>query len=563
VIGQVVVSGLSANGQRDELRQIEDDLEAMARSWRGLQSQLRESRRHLGPKRWSELERRATGFSEHFERLRRQSYHLSRRSANAATQLSLLGNLLEDRLQDIRLMPVVPFLESFAAAAREAARTKARRVRLSCSQLEIEADRLVLERIREALAHLVRNAVAHGIEPPEVRAARGKPPVGRITLQATIRGESLVVQVTDDGAGIDREAVAARALAAGITIDRGATDSGLLAQLRHPGLSTTERPDLISGRGLGMDVAALAVEELGGELSLTTTPGEGTTFTLRVPLTVGTTSGLVLAIDRFEVGIPLDAVIRVVRLRPTDLRQIRGAPVIDQDEEFISVVSLCALLGVPEAPWVESARPALVASVGERKVAVLVDDVIGEMPMVLEPLGPQFAQVDHLAGGAIRADGSVLPVLDLRRLLRRSSRPVAPARDPAAASTPAPATERQLVVLVVDDSITMRSLERNILQTAGYRVILASDGQEALHALRTESQIDGVVTDIEMPGMDGLELCRRVRSSRWSHLPVIMVTSLGSDPERAAGVSAGADAYLAKGDFRQEVFLSTIRRLVG
>ena len=569
-IGELIVLGLQQSEVREHVAAVRNDVNGMAKNWRGIATVVREHKDAIPGAEWASLEERLARFSSRINALSRQLFQLTNRAAENVGHLGVLSDSLEDGLRGVRMLPAQPFFESFALPARDAARGQGKRVKLSCESGGIEVDRLVLDGLREPLLHLIRNAVAHGIESPEGRRAAGKDEVGAIELSGEVSGETVVITVSDDGAGVDRSAVATRARELGVSNEEHPDDQELLRMLAHPGLSSARELDELSGRGVGMDVVVGQILDLRGSVRLETSAERGTKFVLNVPVQVTTTQGLVLQVGPHRFGVALTSVDRMLRVDDTMVKTIKGVDVLSVDGDPVAITDLATLVGCPEhAPSMRGEkRQVAILRNGNARLAVILDDVPGEMPLVLRPLGRPFREKGHLAGGAIQADGTVLPVLEPRYLMdmaaggRGRPRPRAEvgsdAPDDEASQRAGPAT-----LLVVDDSITMRSLQRSILENAGYLVIVASDGEEALRLLRLESQIDAIVTDLEMPRVDGIELCKRVREIHGPDMPVIMMTSRGAEEDQRAGVEAGADAYIVKGDFRQEHFLATVERFVG
>ncbi len=566
-VGELVIARLQAVDLQRDAVGLRDGVASLQGGWRELASTLRSLRSQLAPADWRDLERRLGNFGRDLRDAERAGFKLARRSVRQTGQLGAVSEALEGGIQQVRLQPLGPFFESFGLAVRDAARSRDVSVRLACEARGLEADRAVVEGLRGPLLHLLRNAVAHGIERASVRRQEGKPERGTVRLEATMQGDHVEVSVLDDGRGIDRDAVRSRAGQLGLLGEDDALDDERLLQLLCvPGFSTSAAADGVAGRGVGMDVVADAVHGLRGTLRASSRRGEGAGFHLRVPISVTTTHGLIVEVGPYRFGVPLDAVRRVVMTKRSMLSMLEGSAVLYFDGDPLTTTSLADLVGALEhAPADDDrASPALVLAVGGASLVVIVDDVPGELPMVIRPLGAQFGPVPWLAGAAIEADGSVLPVLEPRGLVERARtrrRTVARAPEPAVESVLPPSLARR--VLVVDDSITMRTLQRNILEGAGYDVIVAGDGLEARDVLRTEGSVDLVVTDIDMPRMDGLDLCRWIRSSSMADLPVVMVTSLDAEEQRRQGLEAGADGYIAKGNFRQGHFLATVRRLAG
>lgn len=349
--------------------------------------------------------------------------------------------------------------------------------------------------------------------------------------------------------------------------DEELSDSLLLELVCRPGFSTAVQTDMISGRGIGMDVVFTLLTEMGGTIELETHEGMGSCFTLRIPSSLAKTQGLILQVGQQCFGLALDMVDRIVRAKLDSLSSIEGKQVLYVDDEPIAVSSLAAIFNLPqyEPRHSKVPYPIVIIRSGNRRIALIVDDVPGEIPLVIKSLGPQFEHMAIYSGGSILSDGAILPIVNARQLVSMVSSSQALKMDVLDEddNTDSPvdviAQERGIIV-VVDDSITTRTLERNILEAAGYNVAVATDGIEALDLLMTEDNVSLVVTDLEMPRMNGLELCKKIRSGRNADLPIIMVTSLGNEAEMKKGLEAGADAYIVKSDFQQDYFLDMVER---
>jgi chemotaxis protein histidine kinase CheA len=468
---------------------------------------------------------------------------------------------VEDGVRELRIMPIEPFFEGLVKVARDAARSSEKDVEVQVRAEGAEIDRAVLVRLRDPFLHLVRNAVVHGIEPAAIRRAAGKKPAGTVLLEARCTGSRAVLRVADDGAGIDVEAVLRKAVLLGLLDRRRAlTDEELLDILAHPGFSTRDTADTLAGRGIGLDVVAGTVHDLDGQLLLDNLPGAGTIFTVDVPITARAGAGLIVQASDALFGLLLHHVDRVVRLSNEQITPLEGRATAIIDGDPLSVVTLAGLLGM-DAPDAEPARrrPAVVLRFGRQRIAVIVDDIPGEQSLVIKPLSEAFAAARFLLGGALQPDGSLIPVLQVSALFELATAPRAAAL-PSLRSAPSKRA-KAAGVLVVDDSLTMRSLIRNILQAAGYAVTVAHDGVSALEELGRIGACDLVITDLQMPRMDGFELCRAIRGSASPHMPIIVVTSLAQDEEKRRALDAGADACIVKSDFEQGRFLELVQRL--
>ena len=420
------------------------------------------------------------------------------------------------------------------------------------------------------------NAVDHGCENPTVRAAAGKPPRATVTVTARSVGGTVVIEVSDDGAGVDEDAVRAAAVRQGL-LPPDSTLSGppLLSLLFTPALSTSPTVTETSGRGVGLDVVRDAVEELGGAVEVRSERGTGTTFVLTLPVTLGVLRCLLARVGDERYAVPVTGVVESVSLRANSLNGrdgdaevhvLAGVTVVVRHGVSVPLVDLGAALGLVRSS-VDPPRAALVVKHGATQVAWAVDRLEGESELVVKDLGAFLGRVPCVAGATIDGSGSVVCLLDLRELGDRvlgaaslaSSAPVVAPRPDARGATPG----RKAKVLVVEDSIGVRELERVILEGAGYLVETAVDGLDGAARLR-DDPADLVVSDVEMPGMDGYELTRTIRRTKgWENVPVVIMTSRGEDTARQAGLDAGCSAYLLKNEFDQDQLVQTVRRLVG
>jgi two-component system chemotaxis sensor kinase CheA len=456
------------------------------------------------------------------------------------------GELMLDELQDaviqMRSLPLSSITGPFARAVRDLAATHGREAELKISGADTQLDRVILDGISETIAHLLRNAVAHGIESPAEREQSGKPARGLIELRAAQRGSLVAIEVADDGYGV----------APGL-LDKAREGRTLADVLAEAGFSTAAAVTDVSGRGVGLDAVKTHVESLGGGLEVRSEPGRGTAVTLTLPLTLALLRVLLLERDGETFGLPLTSVEEAITV--TDTVSLGGRTEIEVRGRSIPLADLADLVGVVAAPLRETPQAVIVSSSG-RRVAAACDRIVEEEEVVLKGLGPLLSGVAGYLGAAIRGDGGIALILDPAFLTRALPRGVTPA---------APATQKLLPakVLVVDDQFTVRELQRSILEAAGYRVQTARDGREALTIIAGEADIELVVTDVQMPELDGIELLRSIRrDSQHASLPVVMVTARGSEEDQRLGVDAGADAYIVKQDFDQQALLQTVERLL-
>ena len=462
------------------------------------------------------------------------------------------GDRLLDELKDaavgMRTLPLATITGSLPRALRDIAAAEGRDVELEVRGSETELDRVILESLSEPLVHLLRNAVAHGVETPKERRKAGKPEVGRIELSAEQRGATVIVTVSDDGRGVSPELLAE------------AEREGSLAEvLTRAGLSTAEEVTDLAGRGVGLGAVKSHVETFGGTLEVTSEPGAGTSVRLRLPLTLALLEVLLFERGGHAFALPLPVVEEVVAVSET--LSLTGRPSLDLRGHAVPLADLADVLGA-DAAALPPRPPAIVILGGGRRLALLCDKLYGEEEVVVKPLGPLLASVHGYLGAAILGDGRIALILDPATLARGPA--AVTQRLPAAADSSPEANAGAPKVLVVEDSFTVRQLQRSILEAAGYRVSMARDGRDALQRLADEHDIALVVTDVEMPELDGLELVKALRADpRTQSLPVIVVTTRGSDDDRRRGIEAGADAYMTKSSFDQQALLETVERLIG
>lgn len=491
-------------------------------------------------------------------RAARQSLlNLAREGRRDGEQLQLIGAMVREDLRDLRIVPASSALESLRRVVRDVAARVRKEVVLQLVGGEVRLDRRVLEAVRDPVLHLVRNAVDHGIEPVEERRARGKPEVGNLTVRVEPRGSRVAISVEDDGGGLSHERIRATAVARGLidaTVASQLSDAEALRLLFRPGFSTAEQVTEVSGRGVGLDVVQQTLASLQGTVAVESTPGRGTRFVLDLPLTLATRTGILVEVGGLRCAIPGDAVERILRVRHDELGTVGGQATVRIGDRQLPFAALGEMIGAPQrrlALEEEEPQPAVILSLGEQRVAVAVDQVLGHQEIVVRPLGRAVSGTPHLAGAAVLDDGGVVAVLNAAELvrgakpmLRRSLR-----------------TERARI-LVADDALTTRTAMKALLEIAGYDVISAADGVEALRLLR-ETPCQLVVSDVQMPGLDGLGLTRAIRAEETlMRLPVVLVTSLDSPEDRAAGREAGADGYLIKREVDRGALLDLVRQLL-
>lgn len=459
------------------------------------------------------------------------------------------------------LVPSAMALDELPGLVRNLARGHGKQVRLDTRGAGVEIDRRVLGVVREALIHLVTNAVDHGIEAPALRAAAGKDPVGHIEIAVTqVDARTVALRVTDDGAGIDADAVAQAAK------QRLGLDAAALAQMNEaqklqlalrPGVSTRSEVTPVSGRGIGLAIVADQVAAAGGQLLVRTAPGAGAFFELLLPVGVASLRALVVEVGGARFAVPLSGLESVRSAAQASIRTVEGVETVLADRRVLPLVRLGALFGT-ERPGPDGVQGVvIVARVGDQAFGMLVDAIVAEQDVLPKRLGPMLRRVRWFSGAAQLGDGTLAPVIALEDI---GSHGFAGVRAAPAGDAAAKGVRR---VLVAEDSATSRLLLKHLLEGAGWSVDTAVDGLDALSRLRG-TRYDVVVSDVEMPQMDGLALTASIRANpATAELPVVLVTSLQTPEQREAGLRAGADAYFTKGSFDQDRLLATVARVGG
>jgi two-component system chemotaxis sensor kinase CheA len=498
--------------------------------------------------------------------------HLLEAAIDADPEAEAAALVLARTLDGLRTQAVAARTTTLGAIAaplrraiRDVARARGKEIDYAFEGDRVELDRAVLDGLREPLLHLVRNAADHGIETPAVRRESGKPTSGSIRVAARRRGPEIVIEVSDDGGGLDLHALRERAGQPELD-DRRAADLVFRA-----GLSTAASVTDVSGRGVGLDAVRTGVESLRGRVSVESRTGTGTTFTIVVPLTLAVLPCVLVEAAGERYAIPAHAAVSLVE-NPQEARvALDGGSALWVGGDVVAFATLGTLLGAPRPS--SDAGPAIVLDAGAgRRCALRLDEVHGQRAVTVTEIGSVVPRSELVTGASIEPDGSIVLVLDPVVLVERTAvaaevpRGVAPDRSPsqtAGAREAAGTAGEAPSVLVVDDAMTVRELQRSILDRAGFDVRVATGGRDALAQL-AERRPDLVVTDVEMPGLDGLGLTRAIRATpALASLPVLMVTSRASDEDRAAGLEAGADAYLVKQDFDETALVAAVTRLLG
>ncbi len=472
-------------------------------------------------------------------------------------QLSRTLNDLQDRAMRTQMVPVSTITDQLHRAVRDLAREHGKDVRWETQGTDTELDRGVLHQLSDSLMHLVRNAVDHGVEPRDEREATGKPPQATIRLHAMQLGSEVILAVSDDGRGIDVDGVSRQASEHGV--DTGdMTEEELLGLTFQAGLSTAEFVTDVSGRGVGLDVVRTNVESAHGRVEVRSVRGAGTEFRIVVPITVAVLRCLLVEAAGQTFALPFHRVLLSQQHDPTKATHADGRAMVWVDGKPIPVQDMARTLGLASDAATDG--PVVVLADTSRRYAFGIDRLIGQRDVVIKALSPLLPHLPAVAGASVEPDGSVLLVLDPPGLIQRAS---AASRTNGRTPPTPPADEHHRSILVVDDALTVRELQRSILERAGFDVRVAADGNNALSNL-AESPVDLVLTDIEMPNMDGFALTEAIRAHpTLANIPVLILTSRASDADRQRGLDVGADGYITKSAFDEAGLLTAVNRLLG
>jgi chemosensory pili system protein ChpA (sensor histidine kinase/response regulator) len=448
-------------------------------------------------------------------------------------------------------------------AVRVLAREQDKLVDLVLEGEDIELDKTVREEIADPLLHLLRNAVDHGIEPPALRQVMGKPERGLIRLRAYHEGNQVVIQVSDDGAGLEPEILRSAAISGGYVSEADApqlSDEELYSLVFLPGFSTASEVSEVSGRGVGLDIVKTNVHKLKGTVTLDSTPGQGATFTIRLPMTLAVTRALLVKAHNETFAIPLDTVTQILRLEREEIEHVGQEPVIRVGGQVYPMLRLGQVLNLKQ-PADETVQrlPVLILNAGGKQIALVVDQLLAGREIVIKTLGNHLRRVHGVTGATLMGDGSVVLILNPADLIIE-------APQPEAWAPPQPPAERALealTVMVVDDSVSVRRVVSNLIKSVGWQPMAARDGLEALELVqRSARPPDLILVDIEMPRMDGYELITTLKGQEaYRNIPLVILTSRAGEKHRRKAQELGASEYIVK-PYQDETLLNIIRHLV-
>jgi two-component system chemotaxis sensor kinase CheA len=533
-----------------------------------LRERLRRSRLREGSGReTAETSQDEVGISgEDLPALGRSLEEASRELEEAAESTGRLIESLQHRTMEIRMLPLAIVFGTLPKAVRDLSRQFGKQVNFLIEGAQTIIDKRILEQIGDPLIHLLRNALDHGVETPDERRRLGKAETGTLLLRARHDGGKVLLTLEDDGRGIDPQLLKETAIRKEFLDRREAdlwSDPQLCELVFMSGFSTRPMVTDVSGRGMGLDVVRTNVEKLKGQVQVTSELGKGTRFVISLPLTLATIQALLVCCGGEIFALPMFSVVKTLHPPREAITPVQGRPAILDQDEVIPVRGLATALGWKEKDGLQgnSRLILVVLQAGERKTAFVVEDVLGGREIVTKDLGRHLQKVRYLAGATILGSGQVALILDVPALVWQDlSEAMA---EPPWLERPAERPSRRHVILLVEDQVVTRQMEKSILEAAGYDVVTAENGLDAVEKLR-QHDFDLVVTDIHMPQMDGFALTEKIRTSATTcSLPVVVVTSLDRDEDRQRGLEAGADAYLIKSNFDQRILVDTIETLLG
>jgi len=481
------------------------------------------------------------------------------------SSISIVTTDLQIAVMKTRMLPIGKVFNKFPRLVRDLARELGKKVKLIIEGEDTELDKSIIEEIGDPLVHMIRNAVDHGIEPPEERVKKGKPEEGTIWLRAYNEGNMIVIEIKDDGRGMDPEALKKKAIEKGIITPQEAenmSDKEAFMLIFRPGFSTAEKVTNVSGRGVGMDVVKTNIEKLNGIIEVDSVPGKGSTFKLKIPLTLAIIQALLVASQEDLFAIPLSNVIETVRIVEEDIYTIEGKSVLKLRDEVLPLVNMADIFEIEKILEPDKYLYVVILGLGATKIGLIVDRFIGQEEIVIKSLGEFLKGLPGIAGATIRGDGRVTLIVDVASLMKlaketHNKKLVTDSLKEAKKKKEKP---EDYVVMIVDDSAMDRKIMKDALSELGVQIIEAKDGLEALNILKHKNDIDAMLIDIEMPRMDGYTLAQEIRKyNKYRKLPLIAVTSRATKSDRVRGVEVGMNEYITK-PYTKEYLQNVVRR---
>ena len=559
---ELAVTRLRIARRIDDIAQIQNIWQAWSQENLAQRPVLEHLEQQVDPEYFAALQEAQQLHESYLEQLGDQIQQLQGTATADTARLGAISNELESGILNLRMLPLSSLFSLFPRLVRDLAKEQGKEIDFGIEGGDTLADKRILEEMKDPLTHLIRNAIDHGIEPPADRLATDKAAKANLQLRGYATGNSICIELVDDGRGLDlgkiKRTATRRGLYSEVELEQMSPDQ-IQALIFEPGFSTRTTTTELSGRGVGLDVVRTHAERLKGSIQVTSTPTQGCTFRFILGTNLNTTYVLIATVDHTPYAIPVESVEILIRVQYHDIFTLDGNPMITFQEQPLALAWLSELLELPTAPRsVENAVSdylnCVVLKVGSERLGLLVDNLLEQQDIVLKLQSKLLKRIRNIAGATILGNGEVCMVLNPQDLVRSTrkdhSRP------------PGPLEPAQFKVLLVENSLPIRTQISRILQGAGYEVALAVDGLDGFEQLSLDT-FDAVVSDIEMPNLNGLELTQRIRQQdEYKELPIILLSTLAKDEDRRRGTNAGANAYISKGDFDQTLLLDTLRRLI-
>ncbi len=489
--------------------------------------------------------------------------NLKVRADEDVSSLDIIADRLESGIQDLRQLPLSTVFNIYPRMVRDLARQQGKEIELVIVGGDTKADKKILEEIKDPLLHLVRNAIDHGIETPAERIAQGKPQKATLILRGYQIGSSIGIEISDDGRGLDLESICTTAIRKRVRTEAelaAMSESEIQSLIFASGFSTRTQITELSGRGVGLDVVRANVERLKGSIQVTSTPGSGCKFQIRLSTSLATTKVLIVNLNQTTYALPLEFIQTMITLSCQDIYEIEDNPTITFENQHTSIAWLANLLQLPTLEDYTQKKNNLfciILQTGSDRFGVIVDDLVDQQDIVIKPQSKLLKRIPNITGATILGSGEVCMILnpwDLLHSLRNGSW--------QAVSPPVETKIAKNRLLLVEDSIIIRTQMQRSLRGAGYDVVVAEDGLAGLQQIQAQD-FDIVLSDVEMPKMNGLEMTASIRqNSKYKQLPIVLLTTLASDEDKRRGHEAGANAYLTKGNFSQQVLFDTLNQLI-
>ena len=484
--------------------------------------------------------------------------------------VSLVTTDLQIAVMKTRMLPIGKVFNKFPRMIRDLSRELNKDIELVISGEETELDKSIVEEIGDPLVHIIRNSCDHGVETPDIRTAAGKEAKGTIDLKAYNEGNQIVIQIDDDGKGLDTEMLKNKSLEKGIITEKEAdnmSDKEAFALIFKPGFSTAAAVTSVSGRGVGMDVVKTNIEQLNGMIDIESTVGVGTSIKLKIPLTLAIIQALLVGVQEEYYAIPLASVLETVRISKDEIYTVEGKSVMRLRDEVLSLVHIGDIFEVERILDGSEHAYVVVLGLGTSKIGLIVDTLVGQEEIVIKSLGDYLKGIEGIAGATIRGDGGVTLIVDVVALMQMAKNVKATALVESASAQGGASLEKtkasDYTVMIVDDSKTDRTIMRKALEPMGVTLVEASDGQEALNTLKSgDHNFDAMLIDIEMPRMDGYTLAGEIKKyNKYKNLPLIAVTSRTGKSDRMRGVESGMVEYITK-PYSADYLASVVQRNV-